>query len=328
VSYESENKLSKETTLSQVHELLTLLDYQKAPGKPKSIPDFVAFYAWHEKEDFRSHAGIEVGVQCDPKSGLTVFTRTSAGRSYWDLQHQNKTIKMLRDLFGGSFTTDEGRSRYLRVDEPAPTFLSSGCYLAFHRFDSGLVLTNLYLSGRNFTGPLAQDRPGPIDTLNPRLLSNNMLLPYIVAVWEEYFRASFTACLKYSSDRGAALKRARLSPDALERIASGNISIERAIAESFSFQRPSAIGDNFRLLSPKLDLAGAMRRPFRGRKVSLFDSIERLVEERNEFVHTGRLNTQYFDKPTKIAISDLRTAALRAYEAVGTHYDFVPDTRG
>ena len=50
--------------------------------------------------------------------------------------------------------------------------------------------------------------------MNPRLLPNNLLVPYVIAVWEEYFRATFAVVLKYSTQRRSVLKNAKLSPNA------------------------------------------------------------------------------------------------------------------
>jgi hypothetical protein len=42
-----------------------------------------------------------------------------------------------------------------------------------------------------------------------------------------------------------------------------------------------------------------MRKPFRQRKVSLFDSIEALVESRNAFVHAGEMDLSLYDRELK-----------------------------
>jgi hypothetical protein len=163
-----------------------------------------------------------------------------------------------------------------------------------------------------------------MDEMNPRILSNNFLLPYIVAIWEDYFRSTFSVALKYSRQREAALKRARLSHGDLEKIALGDHSIERAVASGFSFQRPTSITENFRLLDPKLDIGAALRKPYRRRKTSLFESIEQLVEDRHVFVHTGRLNSKFFDRQLRSALSDVEVAVNRAYECLAKHYSFIP----
>jgi hypothetical protein len=162
--------------------------------------------------------------------------------------------------------------------------------------------------------------------MNPRLLSNNLIVPFIVAVWEEYFRSTFTAILKYAVKREQVLKKARLSHNQLEQIAVDNKTVEQAIAECFSFQRPSIISENFRLLDTRLDLAAAMRKPFRRRKVSLFDRIEDLIEGRNAFVHVGELDLTLYDREIEKVLTDIVEAVDRCYQAVGARFSFTPLT--
>jgi hypothetical protein len=159
--------------------------------------------------------------------------------------------------------------------------------------------------------------------MNPRLLSNNLLIPFIIAVWEEYYRATFTAVLSCVDKRDMVLKKARLSHAQLEQIAAEK-QIERAIAECFSFQRPSMIGNNFKLIDPKLDLASAMQKPYHRRKLSLYNSIELLVEGRNAFVHAGEMDMSLFDNRLKIILADIVVAVDRSYDAIGAHFKFNP----
>jgi hypothetical protein len=181
---------------------------------------------------------------------------------------------------------------------------------------------------RKLEGQIARNIPTSFEFMNqfnPRLLSNNLLVPYMIAVWEEYFRATFTACLRYSKQREAALKRAKLSYSDLEKLLIGLVQVERSVAEAFSFQRPSAIAEAFRLIDPKLDIAGALRKPYRGRKTNLYASIERLVEGRNNLVHTGDLDLKLFDNQLRVTIADLTEAINRAYNCIAKHYGFVPN---
>mgnify|MGYP003118388602 CR=1 FL=1 len=180
---------------------------------------------------------------------------------------------------------------------------------------------------RKLEGPIARDSSSGFDFLdgmNPRLLSNNLLIPYMIAVWEEFFQAMFAACLRYSKQRESALKRAKLSHSDLEKLAIGSVQVERSIADFFSFQRPSAIAETFRLLDPKLNLSTPLRKPYRRRRVSLYDSIESLVERRNELVHAGNLDLRLFDKQLETTMGDLTEAVNRAYDYIAKHYGFVP----
>lgn len=326
MSYTSESEFPKGSTLAQVRELIELLGYKRSDDNLK-VPSRVGCYFWYNEEHYRSYTGVELDLYRKPNGKIIATTRSRAGRSYWDLEQQNRTLKLFRDLMGASFTTDAGRNRYWRPDEPPPPALASGCFLARWRFHNDVGRAKVYLMNRKLEGQLSQDKSsgfGFMDQINPRLLSNNFLLPYIIAIWEEYFRATFAACLKYSNQREAALKRTRLNHSDLEKLALGSQPIERAVAESFSFQRPSAIHENFRLLDQKLDIGAALKKPYRRRKTHLFASIEALVEDRNEFVHTGRMNIEFFDSELKAALSDMDVAVNRAYETLGQHYKFKP----
>ncbi|WP_162620578.1 hypothetical protein [Limimaricola cinnabarinus] len=324
MSYESINYFPAGTSLKRIKEVVELLGYKSVPSWVKT-DDMVGSYVWYESSEYKSWSGVELSIYKSAQP-LELHTRSTVSRSYWDLTHQNKTIRVLKDLFGGTFETDAGKGRYYRPDFPPPSPLSSGCYLARWRFHNALGKAHVYLGSRILEGNIALDGPNPIpflDSMNPRLLSNNLLIPYIIAVWEEYFRATFAAVLRYADKREIVLKRARLSHAQLEQIAAEK-QIERAISECFSFQRPSIIGENFRLIDPKLDLASAMRKPYNGRKTTLYDSIEDLIEGRNAFVHAGHMNMRLFDKKTQTTLSDLVVAIDRAYNEIGSHFSFTP----
>ncbi len=324
MSYISESELSKGVSIPRLKEVIELLDFKQVSDGLK-MPERVGSYFWYEQNEYRSYVGVELDIYKDKNSKVTVSTRSRAGRSYWDLTQQNKTLKMIRGLFGGHFVTDAGRNRYWHPDEEAPTPMASGCFIGRWRMHNAMGLARIYLMNRKLEGDIAKDKPSPfffMDEMNPRLLSNNLLVPYIIAVWEEYFRHTFTVLLQYSSQRSKALKKARLTHHHLEQVASGSNSIERAIAETFYFQRPSAISEHFKLIDKNIDIAGALRKPYKRRKKSLYDSIELIVEDRNAFVHAGDMNINLFDKQLKTLLSDIEEATNRAYEHIADFYGF------
>ena len=224
---------------------------------------------------------------------------------------------------GGQFTTDAGRNRYWRPEGKPPTPLAAGCYLARWQFHNTLIRPRIYLGQRSLTGVIARPTPTGlpvIDGMNPRLFSNNLLLPYLVAIWEEFHKCIFTALLRYSPRRPAVLKAARLPQDQLESVAAGSTTIEDVLAESLSFQRPTNIAAHFRLLDQSLDLGATLRKPYRRRKVTLFDSIEALVEQRHSFVHSGAMDTNFSDKKLTAALGDFEVAGDRVYQRCADHY--------
>ena len=327
MSYSSRSQLPAGTKLRRVLQVVDLLGYQRV-RETLRVPNMIGSYYWYDGNDYRSWNGVELHVYND-NGEIAIETRTTIARSHWDLIHQNQTIRLLRDLFGGHFETDEGRNRYLHPYEPPPSPLASGCFIARWRFENALMKARNYISARKLDGGMALEQPAAfqfLDEMNPRLLSNNLLIPFVVAVWEEYFRSTFVAVLKYADHREVVLKKARLSHAQLEQIAIGTKPVEHTISECFSFQRPSAIGENFKLLDNSLDLAGAMRKPYKRRKTTLYDQIETLVERRNAFVHVGDMDMSLYDKELQVTLADIVEAVDRCYQAIGRRYDFTPVT--
>lgn len=325
MSYESTNTLPKGSKLSLVRETISLLGY-KTIATNTEIAGQVGSYFWFKEEDFKSWTGIELQVY-QKGNAITVDSRSRVSRSYWDLLHQNKTISLLKGIFGGSFETDAGKNRYWHPEGIPPTAMCSGAYLARWRFKNSLQRTKIYLSARNLSGEVAREKSSGFqffDEFNPRLLSNNMLLPFAIGVWEDYFRSTFAAVLMALPERKSVFKKVRISDLQLERIASKALSVEDAISECLSFQRPSVIAENFKLLDSKLDLAAVLRKPYRRRKLSLFEGIESMVLVRNSLVHTGELDLNLFDSKLNSQLSDIVVAVDRVYDALGKHYSFKP----
>jgi hypothetical protein len=326
VSYGSTSTVSKAATLASVRDLVLLLGYKQVGGGPRG-PERTESYVWLDREDYRSFTGVELSIDRDAAGQITVSTRSSSARSHWDLVHQNKTLKLIKDFAGGQFTTDAGKNRYWRPDAIPPSPLEMGCYLARWRFHNALILANIYRDFRGLDVPIAKDGPSGfyfMDQMNPRLLSNNMMLPYAVAIWEDYFRSTYAAVLRYSGQREAAIKRerGRITAAQLDQVANGYLTMDEAVAESLSFQHPAAIIENFKALAAHIDIGSAFQKPYRRRKQSLRESVTALIECRNEFVHTGRMSHTLFDAELVKALKDLEVVVDRCYERLAKTYSF------
>lgn len=322
MSYTSASTFARSATLTQLTELIELLRYRRVNDGLR-VKNRVGSYLWAETRDYKSHSGVELDIYRTPGGLLSVTTRSTVSRSYWDLKHQNQTLKLLRDLLGGHFVTDAGKSRYWRPGTKPPSAPTSGCYLARWHFHNAMVLAKFYLDSRKVEGNAAREEASGLeflDRMNPLLLSNNMVLPYLVAIWEEYFKTTFIALLRYSTDREAVLKKARLSHEHLEQIATGAQSVEIALADTLSFQRPTSIATHFKNLDQRFDLKGTLCKPYRRRKITLFESLETLIETRHNFVHTGQSDTTLSTKQLRLLMSDLEVAVDRVYVQIHSLY--------
>jgi hypothetical protein len=322
MSYESFNKLSHTTRVEDVLEFLELLRFRRLLRPYLRLEDEIAQHYWFEETDYRSYAGIELFVYRDKEGQLVVYTRTVASRSYYDLEQQNRTIRSLKRRFAGTFETDIGKGRYFPLEGGPPTPAQAGCHLAFQRFGEGIIKADIYLMSREFP-PEPWKYIGKfefLDQMNPLLLSNNLLLPYLVSVLEDYFKSTFVALLWYSDRKESFLRGARLSSEHLLKISSGESSIESAIAETLPFQRLSAICQHFKSLEPDLDLAGALRKPYRRRKKSLFETLEEMVLQRHAFIHQGKLDTSFDNTKIERALNDLEESVVRCYRRITDYY--------
>jgi hypothetical protein len=327
MSYSSENVLPLGTRIADVRDLVKLLRFK--PWCRALLSDEVGrieqFY-WHDEVDYRSWGGIELGIYKDRENRVIVETRSTVGRSYFDLQHQNLTISTLRKRFGGTFRTDEGKGRYMKIEGEPPPAPASGCFLAFSRFGGNLIKAGIYLQSRVFPNhPAGIHKNDPIPDYNPRVVGNNTLVPFLVAASEEYFKSTWVAITRYSANKEAIFKSYRLQGNQLLAVANGLRSIEEQIAETLSFQRLSSVCANFKQVDPKLDIYGALRKPYRRRTVSLFESIARMVESRHDLIHRTILDETLTDDRIHELIYDLEAAAERVYRCVTDHYGWFFD---
>src|SRR5271170_4272811 len=150
MSYSSENILASGTRIQDVREFVLLLGFKKSKAvKNKELRQFEDYF-WFDSDDYKSWTTVELSIYRNEKGFIAVGTRTNASRSYVDLIHQNETISALRKRFGGEFTTDAGRGRYMRPESGPPSAPASGCFLAFSRFGENLIKAKLCHDARTF----------------------------------------------------------------------------------------------------------------------------------------------------------------------------------
>jgi hypothetical protein len=279
-------------------------------------------YYWFDTTDYRSWSGIELAIYRTSKAKVVVSTRTTISRSYFDLVHQNNTISSLKKRFGGEFTTDEGRRRYLKPESGPPTAPASGCYLAFNCFGRNLIKASVCHHARDFPNYPHRKWKGIefLQEMDPRTLANNTLVPFLVAAIEDYFKSTFIALLRYSIRKEVFLKGVRLQGDQLLAISNGKSTIEEQFSETLSFQKMSAICRHFEALDAKLDIAGTLRKPYRRRSQSLFESLEFLVRTRHDLIHRATLDPTMTDERVEVLIYDLDEAITRVYKHITEHY--------
>ena len=303
------------------------MGYQKVRNLFKG-QNQVGSYIWFGDNDSISFVELELDVY-RKSDCISVQTRTRIGRSYWDLQWQNKTISLIKSLFGGSFTTDEGSDRYMQLAVSKPSKIACSLYVDRWVFNNAMIKPEIYLQSRQMNGDIAREEHSKLpwlDEMNPWILSDNMIIPYLIGCWESYFRNSYISILKYSDEiPEKALKNCRISSPELLMVIKHEANLERILADSLSFQRPNIIAENFRQLNSKIDINAWLRKPYNRRKKTLADSITEIVGIRDSIVHTGNMDLRILDKQIHNIIKDLTAAIDRSYQGFGKVFEFEPD---
>jgi hypothetical protein len=282
------NYLPAGTRRQDVIEFLRLLAFKSA-GRTRLGDHTARDFRFFNENDYLSWEPVWASVS-EIDGEVRVDTRTRVWAGHYDLSVHNELLRQLRKRFGGYFRSDEGKNRYFTLLAPPVTPPQSGCYQAYTRAQSNLRRLKHHLRQQPVAAhPPAGAGVGAIDLgqlyLEPEIFSNNMSIPYLIAILEDYFRSTFVALVRYSPRKQLIFKRARLSAEQLEAVSDGAIGIEAATAESFPLHRVSAASRYFSELDPELDIAGQLRRPFRRRRVSIFETMEDLVELRHRIVH-------------------------------------------
>ena len=323
MGYITENYLPTNVSIKDVSEFLELIKYMRI-ARPKSRDkNEIARYYFFEETDYKSWSGVSLSIYKKDEN-LTVFTHTPVGRSFFDLEHQNYTVRILKKFFGGTFITDEGKERYMQNIGKPPTPPQAGCHLAYHRFGINILKAYHYFDSRNFPNDQSE-KTGilDIDEMNPRLLSNNLLIPFLISILEDYFKSTYVVLLKYSDKKEGVIKNSRIPPNGLIKIASNTATVEETIAESLSFQNITSICQNFKNLDSKLEIAGILRKPYRKRKISLFESLEEFVGRRHKFIHQAEMDVSFQDSDVKKSLDDFEEAVTRSYKYICDYYGWL-----
>jgi len=326
MSYSSYNLLPQNASRTQLLKLIKLLGYE---GPYHESGEAYDFFMWHgDGKREISFVGVELYLYKDDGGMLHADTRTRAGRSYWDLQKQNETIKAIRDYMGGSFSTDEGKGRYLKEQGESTNKLQCALFVPRWVFHNAMVrysLLRMNGSGVKFEGGYAADKISSfqfLNDMNPRFLVNSLLVTYYVSIWERYLVDSYVAIMRHAGLENAKDLKLNLRRDDLESIMAGRATVEETLARTRSFQRPTIVARNFCEIDQSLDIAGALKRPYHRRKKSLFESIDSYVDLRNDIAHTGRCDICLTDSATDSIAEDFVAAVDRVYEEFAAHYGF------
>lgn len=310
MGYDATNTLGPSANVRQVSDFLKLLGYHKHGTKSRLDGIHGSVLLHYNEEDYQSHQPIDACVyRADGR--VLVETHTRMFRSVYDAKYHNFTVRQLQLRFGGYFVTDNGRGRFFDVDGEDRSKADSGCFLTTWIFHDQLGKVRLYLMRRTFP----HDNPG-LGPYSAEILSNHLLVPFIVSAIEGWFRGTYEALMRYSDRRNDVCKNMRLEATDLMDDAGRTVPLERALSRRMPFQNIAKACAAFAQLDPHLDLRGALMKPYRKRKTSLFSTVDAFLARRHAAIHGSEFDIDYTSQVLKRDIEDIHAAILRMYEAV------------
>ena len=149
-----------------------------------------------------------------------------------------------------------------------------------------------------------------------------MGLSYLLTIIENYFRNLFIALFKYSDNKEKVIKSVKIYNSDLNKVSNENMQIEEAIARAMSFQNIEKIVQNFKILNSEIDIKGYLNKPYKRMKESLYETINRVLEQRHNFIHSKLFEYDYDLNKFEKDVNLVKEALNRVYKEIVKFYSW------
>ena len=260
-------------------------------------------YFWFEARDLASIRGCHLtwcrvsdtrqwpGAGRDTK---TVFiTKTYLGRSFEDIEMQNRAISELRKVFGGTLYNDwTGTRGYVVSEVLRQSYAEKRC--GFVLFDAMLSLERVRSlpDDPDATEASVQQTLGELGLkIVPRaVLVNNCTIPFLVAIFEDFLRRLFVAFVETQPGAQEAIyeRQGKIEYSVLRELLEGRRTLAEHEAQNYSFQNIAAASAAYeRFLGINLHHTWSVAYEHGGRTEVVKDVLAEAIELRHKIVHGG-----------------------------------------
>lgn len=279
-------------------------------------------YLWFEEENLASLRGCWLkwykyeADEGGPRGTKTTFvTTTYAGRSYEDLDMQNRVIRELRKKFGGSvYDPQEGQYSYLENDIPKLSYPEKRC---------GFVYLDMLTRIRRIKDlpcevPVHKRKMGLLEeyglpAFHLDIIRNNLLLPFLVSSLESFLRDFFVAFVDSCPSLSECIygRQGKLEYAALKDLLQGKVSLAEHEAGNYSFQNLESANAAFqRYVGVSLFSVWGRRKKFNARFYVVREVLQELLNLRHRIIHAsyiepnlGRDETMRYIKFVEYAVT-------------------------
>ncbi|PJZ70817.1 hypothetical protein CH373_18385 [Leptospira perolatii] len=286
MGHDSLNRLPKLKRL-KLEEFIFLMGYEKvSPG----------FYFYYKDDNYRHYQAVHLSIDDSDRNVTKIFTRTNVWCSTSDLAVQNRTIRLLKERFGGSFATDDGEGRYFKIYGKDRENDEAGCYLAYERFLQMVQSIEYYVRiiDQGTKGQVPRDKFF-MDTLgihHPLNLSAGMAIPFLLSALENYFRSTYIALIKYKANE-SFFRKSQIHRNEIIKLVKEESDLFESLSQSVSFQNISSLCNAFKEIDNRINLEKILKIKYKKSNQTLYDYFHNFFEKRHKIVHRFEFEAGY-----------------------------------
>ena len=284
MGYYSTIFLSPKTNISELRQFLGILKYIELDEN---------YYFFNDNNSAEYFTGVSLTISDNKPENIEIHLNTTVWTSYADTEYTNLTLSEISKRFRGYFITENGKNKYYKYCNTIRKGAEASSYNVFMTFRNNMVKPNVFLQhleSYNNEKPIPYSVP-ILAEMHPVSIGMNIAVPFLISVFEEYFRTMFTVLLKYSEQKKDVLKSIKIKSEDLFDVSEGNKNIEMVAARTISFQNISSINSAFSKLLKEINIINILKSTKPNEKY--YDRIIQLIDFRHLIIHSNQTNPNY-----------------------------------
>ena len=314
MGYDSSIILPEKTSLKEVKQFLEILKYQEIVKN---------FYFYNNNNSEEHFTGIESEI-CQTRPNIELHLRTTVWTTIADTEYTNLTLKEVSKRFGGYFRTEFGKNKSYKFEGIVRRRAEAGCYTVYKKFQNNMVQPNVFY---DHLASIEKDRPLTdmwiINNFHPTSIGMNITVPFLISVFEEYFRSTYIVLLKWSDKKKEILKCSKINSEDLADLADGVNSIEKLASRYISFQNLNSINVAFDKISKDIKFINLLKST--NPEKDYFNRVDRLIQFRHRIIHCNITDPFYKVSDFKKDIELVSEVCEIFYDRLIEIYDWNPE---
>jgi hypothetical protein len=283
MGYDSSIILPEKTSLKEVKGFLKILKYNEIEKN----------YFFYNNNDSEEHfTGVTLHIE-KTRPNIEFHLRTTVWTTIVDTEFVNLSLKEISRRFNGYYRTEFGKNKPYKFSGIERRNAEAGCYNIFRTFNNNMCQPNVFfqhLESLEKDKPLSKDM-WFINEFHPTSIGMNITVPFLISVFEEYFRSTFIVLLKWSNRKKEILKSLRINSEDLFEVSEGKTTVEKIASRYISFQNIENINSAFNKISKDVNFNHLLKST--NREKDYYNRLEKLIDFRHKIIHSNLTNPFY-----------------------------------